>query len=388
LPAFLTGAVKFGDKFEKLSTLTTQQYLDANFVSAHLKAILASQWGDYGVPPAKSPFVLHAVIVNHYFGGGFYPRGGSKTIADSIVPVIKARGGDCLVNQRVTEIIVENGVCKGVKSIDNNQKEVVFLAPTVVSDAGVATTFGDLVPSAYRKPKSTKQDKDICTCLTLYLGLKTDPRTLGFEGENHWIYRGYDHNQTYAKASEVVNGQTEFCYLSFPSLKDPEARQATAEIITFCDYAAFSEWENSSWKHRGQSYEELKEKMSVSMIDLVESRFPGFRDLIDFQELSTPLTVRDFTGHTRGAIYGEPSTLENFRRKTFDPRTQIKNLYLTGADVVTSGVMGALMGGVVTASHYLGGFSGFMRLMSAAKATQSKQAKHSKQAAKESALAK
>ena len=118
------------------------------------------------------------------------------------------------------------------------------------------------------------------------------------------------------------------------------------------------------------------------MIDLVESRFPGFRDLIDYEELSTPLTVRDFTGHRQGAIYGEPSTLANFRLKTFDPRTTIKGLYLTGADVVTSGVMGALMGGVVTASHYMGGLSGFLRLMKAAKA------KPLKQNAKEPALVK
>jgi all-trans-retinol 13,14-reductase len=36
-----------------------------------LKASLASQWGEYGLPPSLSPFALHAMIVNYYSHGGY-----------------------------------------------------------------------------------------------------------------------------------------------------------------------------------------------------------------------------------------------------------------------------------------------------------------------------
>jgi all-trans-retinol 13,14-reductase len=32
---------------------TTQHYLDSHFQDAQLKALLASQWGDYGLPPSR-----------------------------------------------------------------------------------------------------------------------------------------------------------------------------------------------------------------------------------------------------------------------------------------------------------------------------------------------
>jgi hypothetical protein len=71
--------------------------------------------------------------------------------------------------------------------------------------------------------------------------------------------------------------------------------------------------------------------------------------------------------HAEGAIYGYPSTAEEFSKRTFNPKTPIKNLYMTGADVVSLGIMGAVMGGVVTASHMLGGLMGFGNILKKAK---------------------
>ena len=35
------------------ATQTTKAYLDTHFRSPRLKAVLASQWGDYGLPPSR-----------------------------------------------------------------------------------------------------------------------------------------------------------------------------------------------------------------------------------------------------------------------------------------------------------------------------------------------
>ncbi len=352
-----------------LAMQTSQSYLDKNFKSKELKALLTSEWGDCGLPPSKSPFALTALIVSHYFGGGYYPIGSGKSIVDAIEPIIKSRGGDCLINHTVKSIIVENGRAKGVSvSIekDSNIEEKNFFAPVIVSDAGTAITFGELVPSEYRVEMQPQVSDDICSMITVYLGLKSSPETLGFKGENHWIFESYDHNSMFDNTLASPDGKAGGCFVSFPSLKDPTTKKHTAEIIGFLKFEEFEKWADTKWRFRGDDYNEFKDRLMNTLIALVEKRFPGFKDLIDYAELSTPLTVNSFTGHHRGAIYGYPMTAEEFCKRDFDPKTPIKNLYMTGSDVVSLGIMGALMGGVVTASHMLGA-TGFLTITGAAK---------------------
>jgi len=56
------------------ATQTTAEYLDRHFKSTELKGLLASQWPDYGLPPAESAFVLHALVVWSYANGGWFPK--------------------------------------------------------------------------------------------------------------------------------------------------------------------------------------------------------------------------------------------------------------------------------------------------------------------------
>ena len=49
-----------------------------------LIAVLCGQYGDYGMVPSKASFFFHAAVVNHYLGGGWFPRGGTSVIAKNI----------------------------------------------------------------------------------------------------------------------------------------------------------------------------------------------------------------------------------------------------------------------------------------------------------------
>lgn len=362
-----------------LATQLTQHYLDAKFKSAELKALLASQWGDCGLPPSRSAFSMHALVVGHFFGGGYYPVGSAKSIAESIAPIIRAHGGECLVNHTVKEIIVQRGEAIGVRVLANRGKteeEVIFNAPIIVSDAGRAITFGELVPEEFQEQLPAAVSDKICSMITLYVALKSSPASAGFHGENHWIFESYDHDNMYSN-SLSSGGSPGGCFLSFPSLKDPRATKHTAEIIAFMKIHDFAVWQKTKWKHRGDSYEAFKTELSEKLIALVEKKYPGFSDLIDFAELSTPLTVESFTGHVDGAIYGYPATVKDFNSRKFRPETSIKNLFLTGADLVSPGIMGALTGGVITASNLTGGLAGYLKIMNAAASTSKKLADRS-----------
>ena len=81
---------------------------------------------------------------------------------------------------------------------------------------------------------------------------------------------------------------------------------------------------------------------------------------------ATPLTVETFTGHPYGSVYGIPATPERFRLPYLRVVTPVQNLYLTGADVASLGIIGAMMGGVVTPAHLMGHL-GLLRIFSAAR---------------------
>src|SRR6185369_12950689 len=79
--------------------------------------------------------------------------------------------------------------------------------------------------------------------VTLYLGLAASAEALGFRGENRWMFAGLDHDALAARADELVLGRAHLAYLSFPSLKDPAARGATAELIAPVSREVFARFE-------------------------------------------------------------------------------------------------------------------------------------------------
>lgn len=369
-PQPLSWVVQTINRLSEQSALqTTEQYLGSHIRDPHLRAVLASQWADYGLPPGRSAFVTHAIIVSHYLDGAWYPVGGAGEIAKAAGSVIREAGGELLIGHEVTKIILEGGRAVGVEvqlKKGKEQPRLELRAPVVVSDAGAWNTFKHLLPSEavpFRAELETPPQG--LEAVELFLGLKRDPRELGFRGENYWIYSSFDHNQISSSRDDLVAGRATMAYLSFPSLKDPQARSHVAEIIAPFSYRTLEAFREEPWRRRGTDYESAKRCMTEALLDLVEQQHPGFRDLVAYAELATPLTFEFFTGAPSGTIYGYPATPDRYRKTWIAPKTPIRNLYLTGADAAILGVMGALMGGVATASTLLGS-AGFLQIMRAA----------------------
>ncbi|ESA32522.1 nad -binding rossmann-like domain protein [Leptolyngbya sp. Heron Island J] len=363
--------------------LTTQDYLDQHFQSPELKALLVSQWLDHGLPPADSPFALHATIVSHYLDGGYYSVGGSGTIAKSVQQVVEAKGGQVLVSREVTEILLDDGQAAGVRVRNLQAKEETFedyYAPVVVSNAGAYNTYLKFIPDSYPIPfrESLQQFVDThppTTGVSVFIGFKDDPRQLGFKGENHWIYNTFDHQDVERQKSRwVYAGKPLQIYLSFPSLKNPHAKKHTAELNVAADYNSFVFWRDQAWLHRDKDYSALKQRIQNVLLEMVEEHYPGFSDLVDYCEVSTPLTNEHFTAHPKGGIYGLPMYAERFAAKNrgwTKIKTPVPGLYMTGSDVYVMGIVGAMMGAVLTTSHLPDGVSIPQVFSTAAKAQDS-----------------
>ena len=362
MPQMLSSMMKLFVKDESgLALSTTKDYLDSIIGDEKLKALLTTIWGDYGLPPAKSAFVMHAMVVRSYLYGGYFPVGGAGAIAGNMVPIIENGGGKVLTSCNVKEIIIENGKAIGVK-FSKKDEEFEYFGKNIISDTGAYNTYIKLIPEDINIPfrDEIKNAMSDFSTTTLYVGLKESAEKLGIKGENYWINTSYDHDETYEKSK--TSNEIFSAFVSFPSLKNPLAKSHTAELTTFSHYDNFKKWKGTKWLKRGEDYIEMKKQISEKLLDFVEKYIPGFKEIVDYTELSTPLTLEYFTDWKNGSFYGIPATPDRYGYSWISPKTPIKNLFLSGSDALSIGVVGAMMGGVFSIAA-MKGMRGFMKIM-------------------------
>ncbi|MBY0416241.1 MAG: hypothetical protein K2Q18_18855, partial [Bdellovibrionales bacterium] len=105
--------------------------------------------------------------------------------------------------------------------------------------------------------------------------------------------------------------------------------------------------------NRGAEYLEFKEQLTQKLTLKLLKALPHLKGRISYSELSTPLSTQHFMNYSQGEIYGLEHTSARFALSFLRPSTPIKGLYLTGQDIVSVGVGGALYSGVLAATKVL-----------------------------------
>jgi len=287
--------------------------------------------------------------------GGNYPVGGASQIFETIAPVIQKAGGEIFTNARVQEIIVKNNKAVGVKMTDGKE----ILSPIVVSNAGVINTYQYLLPRQERSKLNTealvKKVHPSIGHVCLYIGINKPNDELKLGKANYWIFPdNYDHDKNLNEFEANPNAELPVVYISFPSSKDPDWERrfpgkTTIEIISPAPYEWFAEWKDERWKKRGAEYDALKEKFSQQLLEALYKRHPNLRGQIDFYELSTPLSTRHFANYQYGELYGLDHDTNRFNQQFLRVNAPVKNLFLTGQDIISCGIGGALFSGLLTA---------------------------------------
>ena len=358
-----------GRAHTKLSDCTVAQMLDALAITHRpLRNYLTYLWGDYGLVPSRASWAVQSMTHNHYFDGGSYPVGGTLQIARKIIPTILHAGGDVLVRAPVESILVEGGRAVGVV-MRRGQAEI--RAKAVISAAGAANTFERLVPmsawpqvaearAALSDPAATEPS---CAHLMLFVALDGSKSDLALPACNYWIAPGDEHcnvdelvDARAGMAPEAyLNAPLPAVFLSFPSAKDPSwdrrfpGGKSTAHIIAEAPWSLFEPWAGGRVKHRGAAYEELKARLTEKLLGAMYATHPHLKGRVVFSELGTPLSSAFYLGSGRGESYGLASTPRRWRQRWLKPATPLPGLYLAGQDVLSMGVIGALIGGFLTA---------------------------------------
>jgi all-trans-retinol 13,14-reductase len=353
MPAWLAHAIGWlkAPARERWWGRTVTEVLGECTSDPRLAAVLSAQWGDHGGKPARASFAVHAMITDHYLEGAWYPVGGAGAFARGLAPVIEAAGGTVRTGAPVAGILLEDGRATGVELEDGTR----HAADVVISGVGARGTVSRLLPpgigqSPWGRAVNALEPSFCHTCL--YVGLEGDVEAAGASRANHWIYDTPDIEATWDDPFSQVRAPMVF--VSFPSLKDP-ARPAgtqhhTAEVVAWTDWSVFEPWADTRWGDRPEDYRALRDSLERSLRAQFEQAFPGLAPMIRLCELSTPLSTVHFTSHERGAVYGLATTPARFASRALDIRTPVPGLLLTGQDVVTPGVVGALMGGILSAA--------------------------------------
>ncbi|XP_065255539.1 all-trans-retinol 13,14-reductase [Emys orbicularis] len=364
-----TGLLAWFSPFLKMTSRSLTDVVSELTTNEELRAVFSYIFPTYGVVPASASFSLHAILVDHYMEGAWYPRGGPSEIAFHTIPVIKQAGGAVLTKAAVQSILVNaDGKACGV-SVQKGQDLVNVFAPIVISDAGIFNTYERLLPAEIRTlPDIQAQLRMVdhgLSGLSVFIGLKGSKEELGLEGINYFIYSHQNLDEAmncFLTASrEEAAENIPMLFVTSPSSKDPTWQErypgkSTLCILAFAQYEWFEEWKDETVQKRGAEYESLKNTMVESVLKTVLKLYPHIEDKIECISSGSPLTNQHYIASPKGELYGAAHSISRLQAEAaaaLRPQTCVPNLYLTGQDVWLCGFMGALQGAVLCASAVL-----------------------------------
>ena len=126
--------------------VTTSEILDELGIHGKLRTLLTVHWGYYGTNPDESSFAMHALVLNHYYWGAFYPKGGSKRFCETFMENVIENGGHVICQAKVKELIYHGNSAIGVRLVTGEE----YFAHVIVSAAGARRTIRSLLPEKWQ----------------------------------------------------------------------------------------------------------------------------------------------------------------------------------------------------------------------------------------------
>lgn len=355
--------------FLRASTQSLAEVLHQLPASQELQAVLSYIFPTYGVTPKHTSFSMHAVLVDHYLKGAFYPRGGSSEIAFHTIPLIKRAGGAVLTRATVQSVLLDSaGKACGVR-VKKGQELVDIHCPIVISDAGLFNTYERLLPESARSLPGVKQQLAMVRpglgMFSVFICLRGTKKELGLQSTNYYVYFDTDMDKAMDRylsmPKEKAAEHIPLLFIASSSAKDPtwEDRfpgRSTMNVLVPTSYAWFEEWRDERQGKRSHEYETLKSTFVEAAVAVVMKLYPQLEGKVDSVAGGSPLTNQYYLAAPQGACYGADHDLGRLHPRalaSIRAQSPIPNLYLTGQDIFTCGLMGALQGALLCSSAIL-----------------------------------
>jgi phytoene dehydrogenase-like protein len=257
------------------------------------------------------------------------PEGGIRTLLNLVIKRLKGSSVELRLSTGVERILVRDGRCVGVELEGGETAE----ADQVLSSAGYVETMRLAGQGEARRGDREVGRLSFLECLSV---VDTDPAGLGLDAAT--VFYSTRSSFRYRRPEDLVD--TTSGVLSVPSnfaserpLKEPLVR---CTVLANHDlWCALPE----------EDYRRAKEEHSDAAVREAATILPDWSDHTVYRDVFTPRTIRHYTGHEGGAVYGSPR-----KRKT--GATGIDGLALIGTDQGYLGVVGAMMSGIAMANRH------------------------------------
>ncbi|MEM7454708.1 MAG: NAD(P)/FAD-dependent oxidoreductase [Planctomycetota bacterium] len=260
------------------------------------------------------------------------PYKGVRLILKHLVKRFRGLGGELKLRHGVGRIHVDNGHAVSVELDDGRTLE----GKRILSSAGSVETLRLCSDTSEPDPRLAGQLSFIESISVL----DRQPDTIGND-ETIVFYNDSEKFHWNRPAEGLCDTRTGvICSPNNYAYSDDEGQLADGfiRITTIADYDRWNDLDAEAYQREKLRWYDHSVAASIRFT-------PDFRPYVIDTDLFTPTTIRRFTWHDNGAVYGAPD-------KQLDGTTHIDNLFLCGTDQGFVGIIGAMMSGISMANMH------------------------------------
>ncbi len=335
-------------------------FIEANYVKSsvddfiasvtrnpELQNVLAANLPLYAGIKNSTPTYIHALVNNFYMQSAWRIVGGGDTIARSLARSIRGFGGELRTCSEVRRIVCDDSKAVGVELASGEFVRAKSVISNVHPQATINMVDSKLIRKVYRERICGLQNS--IANFTVYMKFKEN--RVPYLNHNFFWYRG---NDVWAAGNRKPEAPV-YNYLFMHQCTEQHQQWAqSAEMIGYMKYEEVEQWADTCTGRRGADYEAFKQQTAEHYLEVLEESFPGIRSSVEDYTTSSPLTYRDYTATYHGSMYGVLRD-KNFPTQTLvSQRTKIPNLFMTGQNINSHGILGVTVGAALTCAEFLG----------------------------------
>lgn len=328
-------------------TIPVGDYLEQFTKNPKLLNLLSFANSLYGGIYDKTPAYVHALINVLYINGTSMFGQSSQQLADALVEVIIAHGGEVRSNEPVTAIKTEHRKVQFVETQQGNR----YIADVYISSLHPMVTISlcgeGAFPRAYVSrlnsiPNSYSAFKVYYEVNAQRFKMLYSPVYLLQDESRLWSLHHYDKTWPQGVALFMTN--------------DHVSDSGTRLLMTVSplSFDAVRQWSDSTIGHRPETYRNWCKEQIARVTALIGQYYPEFENALVDSFASTPLTFRDWLGAPEGNMFGYSKDAGNILLSHLPIHTKVSNLLLTGQNVNLHGICGVPLTAIQTAEAVLG----------------------------------